>query len=319
MTVDENFTAHEPVGDTSHQVGPEPPILPHEYAFARINIVKTLGSAFLQHASEKTPGTFVIDSEESFCKFRDMLYEFISSLRLPKATDPEVGASAWECPRFLPRQHLVFVRKVYQDGTRAIRAELDAVKIERAHSTASVAQGVKSESNLEYVAIHPTPSPRSDYPALVTEPCISRNLFLYQDLYATQWCRVGTAFGDDRVYLSEESSKVLDELGRVIEQAKKAPGSEIVPSRNCPSPCGCKERHPHAKQVTFLALDDIVVDFHRGMDRLKDVDVNGDQLSFGQEGERVLELADVWIMWLVRRATKRPNRLNSNPLPQTQT
>jgi len=120
MTLDNSLSEHDaegsPDGCSDDEPYPDPGLRPHEYVVGRINIEETLGCAFYWHAHQrKTPGTFPIDSQEAAEACWALVREFLAEYEWPKEDIDGLNTSLeeWECPRFVARPHLMFIKRVY--------------------------------------------------------------------------------------------------------------------------------------------------------------------------------------------------------------
>jgi hypothetical protein len=318
MTLDSKPTEYDPEDSSDEDFGEEayvdPGLRPHEYVVGRINIQQTLRAAFYFHADQrKTPGTFRIDSDQATAACWTLVKEFLAEYQLPKGDIDGVNSSVgeWECPRFIPRPHMMFIKRVYGGHPRyGWRAEIQEVEVESPGVPIEDSRNVFERDIPAYTSVYPTPSPRSDYDSIVTQPLLLPQYAVYQNVYISNGCIIGSVHDGTRTVIHPDSAAKLGTLDQLAsEEVKKSyypdghwyssDGPSLRPN------CGCsksdREKHPLSREVAFADLDDMVVDFHRSTEEIVSATNNVRKLSINAEINRMRRLINDWITWILSR------------------
>jgi hypothetical protein len=319
MALDSKPTEHDPEDseEFDEEAYVDPGLRPHEYVVGRINIRQTLGSAFYFHAHQrKTPGTFPIDSDEAVAACWALVTEFLAEYEFPKAdfdglNTTSLSVEEWECPRFIPRLHMMFIKRVYGGHpSYGWRAEIQEVEVECPGVPIEDSRNVFERDIPAYTSVYPTPSPRSGYDSIVTQPLLLPQYAVYQNIYISHGCSIGSVPDGIRTVIHPDSAVNLKTLKRLAkEEVKKSYlpdgrwfSSDGPPSR---SDCGCsksdREKHPLSKEVAFADFDDVVVDFSRSTEEIVPGTNNVAKLSFYAEINRTRRLINDWITWIMCR------------------
>src|SRR5271167_2069841 len=225
MTLNSKPTEHDPEDSSDEEGYVDPGLRRHEYVVGRINIRQTLGSAFYFHAHQhKTPGTFPIDSDEAAAACWALVSEFLAEYKLPKADIDGVNTSVeeWECPRFIPRPHLMFIKRVYGGHpSYGWRAEIQDVEVECPGVHIEGSRNVFERDIPAYTSVYPTPSPRSDYDSIVTQPLLLPQFSVFQNIYISHGCSIGSVQDGTRTVIHPDSAANLKTLKRLAKEKVK--------------------------------------------------------------------------------------------------
>lgn len=175
---------------------------------------------------DQTHGTFPLDSKEVATRAWNLIHKFLSEYQLPGAAD---SPEQWKCPRFVPGEHLVCVRKVYGAPQSLYRAEIYLVRVLPPGSRIRDFSSPSYVDEHSYAAIHPTQSPHLKYPTLLIERVILPQYSGFQDVYAFHPCIISSLTEETDPFILHEASRPAFE--NLYLQAKKSI-SEIYAVKN---------------------------------------------------------------------------------------
>jgi hypothetical protein len=311
------MTAHEDICETINTESkfeyPGAPLFPHEYVVARINIKNTLAGEFYAHANyDKTPGTFPVNCKEAARRAWHLIYEFLDEYKLPQSEDlPQT----WVCPRFVPRDHLVYIRRVYPSRAGTYGADLYTVEV-APFGTPIECSNIYRLNVARYVPLNSTSSER-EY-SLSTEQEFLSKYSLFQDLYLVHpslICSAKDSTSRRRLDAhSQEAFELLQNMARPnVERLYAQRRAEQSVESTTPSSCGCQSHHLLAPKSPYYTAtyDDIVFDFDYSA--VSDYGIKSHlNLSLEFEVDRMMAIIDDWMVWFTTRQFRR--QVHRSPL-----
>jgi hypothetical protein len=197
-----------------------------------------------------------------------------------------------ECPRFVPCRHLMLVSNL-----RHMLSQVELLPAIVARKDAAI-QDCRSISHIfapAFAAVHPTRSPRAEYPILFTDRALIPQHAVYQAVCSEYLLTIGGITDGPVTLLRQDSIRDVKILNSIAKASIAAlcSASQVAAEEN---PCGCNtHRRRRSDTYSCTLLSDVVVDIDRSA--VSSYVPSDSGLSLFAEIYRTIEVTNCWVAW----------------------